>query len=46
MEVLTETNLLYGYLLPGIPIRYPLPGHTSTGYLGTQIIVTCSPPIF
>ena len=24
-EVLTETNLLYGYLLPGIPIRYPLP---------------------
>ena len=25
-EVLTEINLLYGYLLPGIPIRYLLPG--------------------
>ena len=28
-EVLSETKLLYGYLLPGIPIRYSLPGHTA-----------------
>ena len=28
-EVLTETNLLYGYILLVISIRYPLTGHTA-----------------
>ena len=29
VEVLTKTNLLYEYLLPAIPIRFPLSGHTA-----------------